>query len=79
MDNMEIQEFKYIPEHGQVKKVLSDQGSQFQNKLCSDTLTQHGIQPVLTAIMRPQGYLAERVNMELGRLFRVCCHERHNS
>ena len=32
-----------IPEHGQVKKVLSDQIMQFQNKLWFDTLTQHGI------------------------------------
>ena len=40
---------------------LKDNGKQFSNRLWSDTLTQHGTQPVLTAIRGPQGNLAERV------------------
>ena len=43
------------------------------------TLTEHGGQPVLTAVRGPQGSLAERVNRELGRLFHVYSHEWHNS
>ena len=58
----------------QVKRILSDQGKQFQNVRWSTTLETNGIQPILTAIRRPQGNLAERVNKELGRLFRTYCH-----
>lgn len=70
---------KYIPEHGSIKRVLTDQGKQFQNQVWADTLNEHGIQAVLTAIRRPQGNLAERVNKELGRLFRIYCCENHNT
>lgn len=69
---------KYIPTHGPVEKILTDQGKQFQNKLWAETLGQHGIEAILTAIRRPQGNLAERVNKELSRLFRIYCHEAHN-
>ena len=41
---------KYVPKYGQIKKILSDQGKQFQNKAWTETLTQHGVQPVLTSI-----------------------------
>lgn len=70
---------KYIPAYGQVKRVLSDQGKQFQNQLWSEKLTQKGIQPILTAIRRPQSNLAERVNKEIGKLFRLYCHDKHNT
>lgn len=69
---------KYIPTVGPIKKILSDQGKQFQNKVWHDTLQAQGIQPILTAIRRPQGNLAERVNKELDRLFRLYCFDRHN-
>ena len=65
---------KYIPKYGHVKKILSDQGTQFQNKKWKAELEKRGIQAVLTAIRRPQGNLAERVNRELGRLFSTYCN-----
>ena len=68
---------QYIPKHGRVKSILSDQGKQFQNRLWAETLGQHHIKPILTSIRRPQGNLAERVNKELGKLFRIYCHENH--
>jgi hypothetical protein len=69
---------RYIPEHGAVKRILTDQGKQFQNKAWTDTLTSQGIQPILTSIRRPQGNLAERVNKELGKLFRIYCQDHHS-
>jgi hypothetical protein len=69
---------KYTEEHGAVKRILTDQGKQFQNKAWTDTLTSQGIQPILTSIRRPQGNLAERVNKELGKLFRIYCQDHHN-
>ena len=55
---------KYIPKYGQVKKILSDQGKQFQNKNWKTELEKRNIQAVLTSIRRPQGNLAEKVNRE---------------
>ena len=61
---------KYIPKYGPVKKILSDQGKQFNKKWQSELEKQ----AVLTPIRRPQGNLDERVNRELGRLFRTYCN-----
>ena len=44
---------KYIPEHGQVKRVLTDPRAQFQNKVWSDTLAQHGICLLYTSVPGP--------------------------
>lgn len=68
----------YVPEHGNTRRILSDQGSQFQNQNWATTLERHGIQAVLTSIRHPQGNLAERVNKELGKFFRIYCHEQHS-
>ena len=54
--------------------VYKRQGQQFTNTKWHSELEKHGIQTVLTAIRRPQGNLAERVNKELGRLFRPDCN-----
>ena len=58
---------KYIPTYGKMKKVLSDQGVQFQSKKLERTLRENGIQPILSSVRHPQGNLAERVNKELGK------------
>lgn len=65
---------KYVPKHGQIQKLLSDQGKQFTNKRWSCELEKNNIKAILTAIRRPQGNLAERVNRELARLFRTYCN-----
>ena len=39
---------KYIPLYGKMKKILSDQGVQFQSEKWERTLRENGIQPVLT-------------------------------
>ena len=61
-----------------MKKILSDQGVQFQSEMWEKTLKENGIQPVLTSIRHPQGNLAERVNKELGKYLRIYCHNQHN-
>ena len=65
---------KYILKNGPIKKILSDQGKHFTNTKWPSELEKHGVQTVLTVIRRPQGNLAERVNKELGRLFRTYCN-----
>ena len=69
---------KYIPTYGRIKKILSDQGVQFQSEKWERMLRENGIQPVLTSIRHPQGNLAERVNKELGKYLRIYCHNQHN-
>lgn len=69
---------KYIPKYGNVEKILTDQGKQFQNRRWHEELEKHNIQAILTSIRRPQGNLAERVNKEVGRLFRTYCHLEHS-
>lgn len=59
--------------------MLTDQGKQFQNQLWADSLNEHGVQAIPTAIRRPQGNLTERVNKELGRLFRIYCWDKQNT
>ena len=69
---------KYIPIHGKMKRILSDQGVQFQSEVWNRILRENGIQPILTSIRHPQGNLAERVNKELGKYLRIYCHNQHN-
>ena len=65
---------KYIPKYGYIKKILSDQGKQFQNEKWKAELGKRNTQALLTSIRRPQVNLAERFNRELGRLFRMYCN-----
>ena len=50
-----------------------------RDRAWTNTLEQNGIQPILTAIRRPQGNLAKRINKELGKLFRLYCYDKHSS
>ena len=48
--------------------------SNYRIKKWESKLHKNHIKVVLIAIRRPQGNLAERVNRELGRLFRTYCN-----
>lgn len=50
-----------------MKRILSDQGIQFQNTEWNNIIGEDNIQPILTSIRHPQGNLAERVNKEVGK------------
>ena len=69
---------KYIPMYGKMKRILSDQGVQFQSIVWNRVLRENGIQPILTSSRHPQGNLAKRVNKELGKQLCIYCHNQHN-
>lgn len=71
---------------GQVKKffdiikpktILSDNGSQFASKLWKDSMKQEGVKVYYTTVRNPRPNTTERVNKELGRLFRTYCRTNH--
>lgn len=51
---------KYIPRYGHAKKILPDQGKQFQTKKLHNKLEKRDIQAILKSICRLQSNLAER-------------------
>lgn len=67
----------YIEEHGKPSAVLTDNGTQFTSKQWTDELSKLGIRSKYTAIRNPRTNLAERVNRQLGNLFRVLVGECH--
>jgi hypothetical protein len=68
---------EYIPNVGRPKYILSDNGSQFRSNVWSKTLKEEGIKSLFTSVYNPSANPAERVMRELGRVFRVYCHEKH--
>lgn len=68
---------QYIREVGKPKSVVSDNGSQFTSKKWIETLTELNIKAKFTAIRNPCTNLAERVNRQLGNMFRVLVGECH--
>lgn len=65
--------------HSEIKieVLLSDNGSQFTSRQWEKNLTRWGIGIRHTAIRNPSPNITERVNKELGRIFRTYCHEKH--
>jgi hypothetical protein len=68
---------QYISEYGKPNAVLTDNGTQFTTNKWIQGLKELNIQPRFTAIRNPCTNLAERVNRQLGNLFRVFVKERH--
>lgn len=61
------------------KVVMTDNGKQFISKLWKEGLHELGVKTVYTTVRNPRPNTTERVNKELGRMFRTYCHERHRS
>lgn len=61
----------YIQEIGKPKAILTDNGAQFTSKTWVTQLNALEIKPKYTAIRNPCTNLAERVNRQLGNIFRV--------
>lgn len=59
------------------KVVMTDNGSQFISMLWRNTLKDMGIKPIYTTVRNPRPNTTERVNKELGRLFRTYCYRNH--
>lgn len=61
----------------QMKTILTDNGSQFISDLWRNTLDELGIKVIYTTVRNPRPNTTERVNKEIGRLFRTYCHSNH--
>lgn len=61
------------------KSIMTDNGSQFISDLWKSSLSELGIKVLYTTVRNPRPNITERVNRELGRLFRTYCHASHNS
>lgn len=61
------------------KAIMTDNGSQFISALWRSTLNELGIKAIYTTVRNPRPNTTERVNKELGRLFRTFCHEDHRT
>lgn len=68
---------RYVIEIGQPRKIISDNGTQFRSRKWKTLTTVLGIELGYTAVYHPSANPAERVMRELGRLFRLYCHQQH--
>lgn len=59
------------------KTILSDNGSQFASKLWKDSMKREGVKVYYTTVRNRRPNTTERVNKELGRLFRTYCRTNH--
>lgn len=68
----------YINEVSKPEAVLTDNGTQFTSKRWVEALEEYGIKRKVTAIRNPCTNLAERINRQLGNMFRVFVGECHS-
>lgn len=69
----------YVPKFGPIKKVLTDNGTQFTSRNWKAQLEQNGIRTAFTTTYHPESNPVERTNREIGRLIRSYCHHQHSS
>ena len=62
-----------------IERVVTDNGTQFTSEVWTRGLSELEIEISHTTIRNPRPNCTERVNRELGRLFRCYSHNRHNS
>ena len=68
----------YCEEIGKPAAILTDNGTQFTSQRWTASLTELNIKPKFTAIRNPCTNLAERVNRQLGNMFRALTAEKHS-
>lgn len=69
----------YVKNVGRPRMVLSDHGTQFTSARWRENLGWEGILVGYTSVYHPQSNPAERIMRELGRIFRMYCHEKHST
>jgi len=69
----------YIPTVGKMKKILTDNGTQFSSNKWTNQLKQQGIQAIFTTTYHPESNPVERTNREIGRILRAYCHSKHTT
>lgn len=68
---------QYVQTFGTPNMILTDNGTQFTMEKWTKGLADKGIKPKLTAIRNPRTNSAERINRQLGNMFRVFTSEQH--
>ena len=68
---------QYCKELGCPRIIITDNGTQFTSRKWLDGLNELNIQPRFTAIRNPCANLAERINRQLGNLFRIFVCDQH--
>lgn len=68
---------EYCEQYGPPRAILTDNGSQFATELWRNTLAALNIKTKYTAIRNPCTNVAERINRQLGNLFRIFMRESH--
>lgn len=69
----------YIPQCGNLTKILTDNGTLFHSKTWTKNMTRLGIKIVRTTTYHPEGNPVERANREIGRILRTYCHQKHTN
>jgi len=62
-----------------MKRILTDNGTQFQNDKWINQLRDKDIKIGFTHIYHPEGNPVERANREIGRMLRTYCHGKHTN
>jgi len=70
---------QYLPKHGPVKCILTDNGTQFHSKKWKTQLQLWNIHHTVTTTNHLEGNSVERANREIGRILRTYCHHKHSS
>lgn len=58
----------YLPKDGLIKKILTDNGTQFTSNKWTEQLQARGIKTSFTTVYHPESNPVERVNREIGRI-----------
>lgn len=69
----------YLPKHGPIKKILTDNGTQFTSSKWTEQLQSLEIKTSFTTIYHPESNPVERVNREIGRILRTYCSHKHTT
>ena len=69
----------FIPTYGPIEAIISDSGSQFCSKKFNERLMKNNIKLYHSPYYTPSNNLIERQHKEMGKFFRVLCHDSHKS
>ena len=70
---------EYLALIGPVKRIITDNGTQFQSLRWRNELRLKNIKPIYSSIRYPMSNPSERVMSQLSRLFRVYCNTNHRT
>lgn len=61
----------YVPKHGSIKQILTDNGTQFSSTKWTKQLQVVGIKAIFTTTYHPENNPIERTNREIGRMLQT--------